>query len=48
MVAQETKKQVFISYARKDMIYARQLAADLERAGYSVWWDISDLRGGDD
>lgn len=40
--------QVFISYSRKDTAFVRHLAADLEKAGYSVWWDISDLRGGDD
>jgi hypothetical protein len=40
--------QIFISYSRKDIAFARRLAADLEKAGYSVWWDITDLRGGDD
>jgi len=40
--------QVFISYSRKDVDFARKLAGDLEKAGYDVWWDISDLRGGDD
>jgi len=40
--------QIFISYSRKDMGFARKLAGDLEKAGYDVWWDISDLRGGDD
>jgi len=40
--------QVFISYSRRDMDFARKLAGDLEKAGYDVWWDISDLRGGDD
>ncbi|HUG33656.1 MAG TPA: toll/interleukin-1 receptor domain-containing protein, partial [Anaerolineales bacterium] len=28
--------------------FARKLAGDLEIAGYDVWWDISDLQGGDD
>ena len=41
-------QQIFISYSRKDMGFARKLAGDLEKAGYDVWWDISDLRGGDD
>src|SRR5215510_6122322 len=41
-------QQIFISYSRKDMDFARKLAGDLEKAGYDVWWDISDLRGGDD
>jgi hypothetical protein len=40
--------QLFISYSRKDIAFARKLAGDLEKAGYSVWWDITDLRGGDD
>ncbi len=41
-------KKVFISYSRKDIDFVRKLAGDLERAGYDVWWDITDLRGGDD
>jgi SH3-like domain-containing protein len=40
--------KVFISYSRKDIDFARKLAGDLEKAGYDVWWDITDLRGGDD
>jgi len=46
--AQEAKQQVFISYSRKDINFARRLAGDLEKAGFDVWWDISDLKGGDD
>ncbi|NOT04024.1 MAG: TIR domain-containing protein [Anaerolineales bacterium] len=41
-------QKVFISYSRKDMDFVRKLAGDLEKAGYDVWWDITDLRGGDD
>jgi len=41
-------QQVFISYSRKDIDFARHLAGDLEKAGFEVWWDISDLKGGDD
>src|SRR5215207_6223319 len=41
-------QQVFISYSRKDMNFVRKLAGDLEKAGYDVWWDLTDLRGGDD
>jgi hypothetical protein len=48
MVTQEIKQKVFISYSRKDIKFARRLAADLESAGFDVWWDISDLQGGDD
>jgi hypothetical protein len=40
--------QIFISYSRKDIAFVRKLAGDLERAGYDVWWDLTDLRGGDD
>ncbi len=40
--------QIFISYSRKDIGFVRKLAGDLEKAGYDVWWDLSDLRGGDD
>src|SRR5215217_4059090 len=40
--------QIFISYSRKDFVFVRKLAGDLETAGYDVWWDVSDLRGGDD
>src|SRR5688500_2352387 len=40
--------QIFISYSRKDIGFVRQLAGDLEKAGYDVWWDLTDLRGGDD
>jgi hypothetical protein len=41
-------QQIFISYSRKDIAFVRRLAADLEKAGYDVWWDLTDLRGGDD
>ncbi len=41
-------QKVFISYSRKDMDFVRKLAGDMEKAGYDVWWDITDLRGGDD
>ena len=40
--------QIFISYSRKDIDFVRRLAGDLEKAGYEVWWDLTDLRGGDD
>lgn len=41
-------QNIFISYSRKDMEFVRKLAGDMEKAGYDVWWDITDLRGGDD
>ena len=40
--------RLFVSYSRKDIAFVRRLAGDLEKAGYDVWWDVSDLRGGDD
>src|SRR5512145_956289 len=41
-------QKIFISYSRKDIDFVRKLAGDLEKAAYDVWWDLSDLRGGDD
>ena len=41
-------EKIFISYSRKDIDFVRKLAGDLEKAGYDVWWDLTDLRGGDD
>lgn len=41
-------QKIFISYSRKDIDFVRKLAGDLEKASYDVWWDITDLRGGDD
>jgi hypothetical protein len=40
--------KIFISYSRKDIDFVRKLAGDLEKADYDVWWDLTDLRGGDD
>jgi hypothetical protein len=39
--------RIFISYSRTDIDFVCQLAEDLEQAGFDVWWDISNLRGGD-
>jgi hypothetical protein len=41
-------QKIFLSYSRKDIDFARKLSGDLEKAGYDVWWDLTDLRGGDD
>src|SRR5512134_2971636 len=41
-------QKLFISYSRKDIDFVRKLAGDLEKADYDVWWDITDLRGGDE
>lgn len=40
--------KIFISYSRKDIDFVRKLAGDLEKANYDVWWDLTDLRGGDE
>jgi TIR domain len=37
---------VFISYSKHDPEPTERLAAELERQGYSVWWDTSLLTGG--
>ena len=44
----DAMQKIFISYSRKDIDFVRKLAGDLEKASYDVWWDITDLRGGDD
>jgi hypothetical protein len=42
----ETKPvRLFISYAREDREQVEQLASALEKAGFSVWWDVA-LEGG--
>lgn len=37
---------IFLSYNREDQAVARHFAEGFERAGYSVWWDVT-LRSGD-
>jgi len=44
----DPKQQGLISYSRNDIKFARRLAGDLESVGFEAWWDISDLKGGDD
>ena len=44
----DAMQKIFISYSRKDIDFVRKFAGDLESAGYDVWWDITDLQGGDD
>jgi simple sugar transport system substrate-binding protein/ribose transport system substrate-binding protein len=39
---------LFVSYSRIDGKFVQRLADDLRAAGYTVWVDISGLRGGDD
>jgi Tol biopolymer transport system component len=46
-ILQPSVTQIFLSYSRKDIDTARRLAEDLQQAGFAVWWDVSDLKGGD-
>jgi TolB-like protein len=43
----ESKKAVFLSYASQDSEAARHIADMLRSAGVDVWFDQSELRGGD-
>ena len=43
----EPTKAVFLSYARDDAAAARRIAEALLSAGLEVWFDESELRGGD-
>ncbi|HET9811159.1 MAG TPA: TIR domain-containing protein [Sphingomicrobium sp.] len=37
--------QIFLSYAREDADFAKQIAEDVGRAGHEVWWD-QHIQGG--
>jgi tetratricopeptide (TPR) repeat protein len=43
----ESSRAVFISYASQDADAARRISAALRTAGIEVWFDQSELRGGD-
>jgi TolB-like protein/Tfp pilus assembly protein PilF len=43
----ESKNAVFLSYASEDAAPAQRLCATLRAAGIEVWFDQSELRGGD-
>ena len=43
----EATKAVFLSYAREDTEAARRIADALRGFGVEVWFDQSELRGGD-
>ncbi len=39
--------KLFISYSRRDLAFVERLARDLTKAGHTVWYDLSNLEGGD-
>ncbi len=43
----EDTRAVFLSYASQDAEIARRIADALRAAGLEVWFDQSELRGGD-
>jgi hypothetical protein len=43
----EPSRAVFLSYASQDAEAALQLCNTLRQAGAEVWFDQSELRGGD-
>lgn len=45
-VATPPPTKIFISYSWKQLGVARRLAENLQQAGFAVWWDVSDLKGG--
>jgi hypothetical protein len=46
-VPTEPKSAIFLSYASEDAAPAQRLCATLRAAGIEVWFDQSELRGGD-
>lgn len=46
-MAEATETRLFISYSRTDSDFVRRLADDLRQAGYTVWVDITGVRGGE-
>jgi hypothetical protein len=43
----DSRRAVFVSYASQDAEAAQQLCNALRAAGVEVWFDQSELRGGD-
>ena len=43
----ESNKAIFLSYAKQDAEAAASICAGLRAAGIEVWFDQSELRGGD-
>lgn len=40
--------KIFISYSKKEPEYTWRLANELQKKGYTVWWDTDSLVPGDD
>src|SRR3954466_6230002 len=47
MSMSESSKAIFLSYASQDVTVARRIADALRAVGIEVWFDQSELRGGD-
>lgn len=47
IVSQRRRQGIFLSYCSKDVIMASQLFFILIRHGYNVWFDNTNLKGGD-
>lgn len=47
MLVADTSRAVFLSYASQDAVAAQRICAALRAAGIEVWFDQSELRGGD-
>ena len=47
MATTGTGKAIFLSYASQDAVVARRIGDALRLAGLEVWFDQSELRGGD-
>jgi hypothetical protein len=46
-MSESPSKAIFLSYAREDAEAARHIADALRAFGVEVWFDMSELRGGD-
>lgn len=42
----EKSNEIFISYRRDDVVFTQKLCDELEQAGFSVWFDLSDIPPG--
>jgi len=47
LIVSESNKAIFLSYAKQDAEAAERICTSLRAAGIEVWFDQSELRGGD-